>query len=809
MIRRSVLLVGIFISLATTLTTTLKGQVINRVAGGAIIACTGETDSVGDGCPATQVALSFPTGVFVDASGNIFIADQANGLVRKIAKASGIITTVAGVVPGGVVCDASPCPATSVTLSFPRAVFVDQFGNLFIADSGNQRIVEVSASTGNATTIAGTGTAGYNGDDMPATKAEINFPYGVFVDPSGNVFIADRGNNLIRKVDSTNTITTVAGLVPGATLGCSGNQTDAFGDGCLATQASLSAPLGICTDGAGNLYIADTQDNLIRKVNLLSGIITAYAGNGTLGYNGENIPATSAELNQPSNLFIDTAGSVFFTQAEPKPSPGSNLVRKIDPTGIVSTIAGSPSNTFVGCTGQFDTTGNGCAAIDAIVSTPYGIAGDRLGNLYIADSGDNQIRAISNTIAPGAPLSLSSTNPQSGQVGVPYNAALSVTGGVPPYTWALSPNSTLPPGLSFSLGVITGIPLSPGSYQFTVQVSDSENPVQTAMHTYSFTLAPAGPVTLNVLPQPTTLGLSTANILSTQTFYAQDNAGNYTPVSWTLSLVSGSGSPGNLTPIDDKSITYTAPMTAPTGLVQLTATSLIDPNKSASAQFNVGFNGLGACCVKPGISLQVVVTAGQSGKVGAILSGLPSTGPDSTVVFTFSCTAVNTVSQGTPPTGIGCLFQNKNPALTPGTATGANPITFCTIFTTAASSSTANSPGSAARFRGNSQRLLPHIFGFACFLAVLCSAIWNWGEAISTRHRGYSQVIACALLVVIGVGFIAACGGFSTPNVPAPSFNVTESGDYAVIITATPSQTTSSSGTPFIQSQLLVPLTVQ
>ena len=206
-----------------------------------------KTTRSGDGGPATSAGLYDPSGVFVDSSGNIFIADSLNNRIREVVSATGNIATVAGNGAGNFSGDGGP--ATNAGLNDPSGVFVDSSGNIFIADAGNSRIRKVVASTGIIQTVAGIGPAGgYSGDGGPATSAELNGPYGVFVDSSGNIFIADTGDSRIRKVvAATGIIQTVAGIG----LGFSG-------DGGPATSAEFDEPLGVFVDSSGNIFIADS-----------------------------------------------------------------------------------------------------------------------------------------------------------------------------------------------------------------------------------------------------------------------------------------------------------------------------------------------------------------------------------------------------------------------------------------------------------------------------------------------------------------------------------------------------------------------
>ncbi len=329
------------------------------------VAGTGAGGFTGDGGPAASASLSFPSDVAVDAQGNLFIADSHNQRVRRVDATTGIITTVAGSGQRGYSGDGGP--ATSASFDFPDAVAVDARGNLFIWDNDNHRIRRVDVVTGIVTTVAGNGTYGYSGDGGPATSASI-FATGVAVDSQGNLFISDPFNERVRRIDAvTGIITTVAG---NGTFGYSG-------DGGPATSASLEHPYDVAVDAQDNLLIADTYHQRIRRVDAVTQIITTVAGNGQRGYSGDGGPATSASLAGPLSVAVDGLGSLFIADS------GNSRIRRVDAvTGIISTVAGGGNG------------GDGVAATSAILASPFGVAPDSSGNVFIVERGNSRIRRV-------------------------------------------------------------------------------------------------------------------------------------------------------------------------------------------------------------------------------------------------------------------------------------------------------------------------------------------------------------------------------------------------------------------------------
>lgn len=323
-----------------------------------VVAGTGAAGYTGDGGPATSAALDSPYGVWVDVNNdNIFVADTGNSVIRKI-DSTGKITTVAGNGNLGFAGDGGP--ATSATLDKPYRAVLDKFNNLYIADFFNNVIRKVD-KFGIISTVAGTGTQGYNGDGIPANTAQLSLPGGVAVDSFGNFYIADTGNNRIRKVDvSTGVISTVAGTgFPGV-----------LGDGGPANMAQVNEPEGVAVDFFNNLYIADFGNSKIRMVSSASGNISTFAGTGSNSFSGDGGPATAATLNQPTGIAVDEHGNVYIADNQ------NNRVRKVTTTGTISTVI---SPTMTGIIMPF---------------FPEDVAVDSAGNVFVADFNNMRVFAL-------------------------------------------------------------------------------------------------------------------------------------------------------------------------------------------------------------------------------------------------------------------------------------------------------------------------------------------------------------------------------------------------------------------------------
>jgi trimeric autotransporter adhesin len=318
----------------------------------------------------SSAELNDPVDVALDAEGNIYIADNLENLVRKYNPTSETMTTVAGTGIQGYTGDGGQ--ATSATLSGPGSVNLDGSGNIFIADNNNCVIRKVAAATGIITTVVGTGTSGYTGDSGAASSAKIGNISAIRFDATGNLYLADKTYNVIRKVNAaTGVITTVVGT------GSAGYT----GDGGLASAAKINLPSAIAFDSSGNLYISDSSNFVIRKVNLATGVITTIAGIGQSGYSGDGGPALAAKLKPSGGLAIDNSGNIYSGDV------ADCVIRQVNAvTGEITTFAGTGSAGYLG---------DGGSAALAAFNEPFGLATDSNDELFISDSGNEVVRKIS------------------------------------------------------------------------------------------------------------------------------------------------------------------------------------------------------------------------------------------------------------------------------------------------------------------------------------------------------------------------------------------------------------------------------
>ncbi|MFF6952812.1 RICIN domain-containing protein [Streptomyces iakyrus] len=339
------------------------------------VAGTGGAGFSGDNGPASSAQLNRPYGIAVDTTGTVYFSDYNNHRVRKITT-DGRISTVAGTGAAGFGGDNGP--AASAQLNCPREIAVDAAGAVYITDAGNHRVRKVTAD-GKISTFAGTGTAGFSGDGGLATAARLNYPLGVAVDGSGAVYIADHHNHRVRKVTADGKISTFAGT---GTAGFAG-------DGGPALSAQLRRPYALAVDTADGLCIADAENHRVRKVSA-DGTISTVAGSGTAGFGGDGGPAASAKLNLPLGVVADSSGTLYISDYH------NHRVRKVTADGTISTAAGTGTAGFGGDDGP---------AASAKLNYPFGLAVDCVDTLYIADHINNRVRKIASAKTAGLPES--------------------------------------------------------------------------------------------------------------------------------------------------------------------------------------------------------------------------------------------------------------------------------------------------------------------------------------------------------------------------------------------------------------------
>lgn len=469
-----------FFAILVASTPSYAQGVISTVAGN------GTNAYAGDGGLATSASMH-PNGVTVDNAGNIYIADLSASVIRKVNTA-GIISTAAGFQGEKTQFSGDGGQATSASIyisSNHNGLAVDSAGNLYIADDGHQRIRKVDPQ-GIITTVAGNGKIDYSGDGVQATATSLYRPSGVALDGDGNLYIADTNNVRIRKVAKDGTITTVAG---NGAIGYSG-------DGGLATSASLFYPMDVAVDKAGNIYIADQNADVIRKVNTL-GIISTVAGNGNTGFSGDGGLATNAEMAGPYSVAVDGSGDIYIADH------GNARVRKVDATGTITTVAGHGGSI-----------GDGGPPTSANVE-PAGLAVDSAGNYYIADDGANRVRKVtigakvpgllasagalyfSSTVGGNSPNSQIITAYTTGSIPLGFSVSASTSSGG---SWL----QTTSPGGSTPSEITVSIVAQPpaGTYQGTVKLTPTAPDLPAVIIPVTYLVAataPARPVITGVV----------------------------------------------------------------------------------------------------------------------------------------------------------------------------------------------------------------------------------------------------------------------------------------------------------------------
>ena len=511
------------------------GGIISTIAG------TGVSGYNGDGIAATLANLHSTNRIVYDRSGNLYIADAENHRIRKVST-SGLITTIAGTGTPGFNGDG--VGATLAQLNTPRGLAIDTSGNIYIADDNNQRIRKINTS-GIISTIAGNGSSGFSGDGGPATNAGFLYPECIAIDNNGNIYITDAWNQRVRKINASGVISTFAGSGPG------GFGTGGFsGDGGAASSAQLLYPTGVNVDNSGNVYISDNNNNRIRMVNS-SGIISTIAGNGSAGYSGDGGSATAARLYNPSGITFDRSGNMYIADNF------NHRIRKVDASGIITTIAG---------TGTASYTGDGGAATLATLTYPACVTFDNSDNLIIADYQNHAVRKVGLGLGP-------IIGPNTVCVSSIATLTNSISGGI----WTSSNSSVTTVGSV--TGIITGITSGTAMVSYTVSNSCGSSIATTI-------------ITVNSLPNAGTItGSSSLNTGSTITLSDATSGGVWSSSNTSIATV-GSGT-GLVTGIAAGNVVISYSVTNSCGNVSTTKTITVNTLCASIITTIAGNGGLG------------------------------------------------------------------------------------------------------------------------------------------------------------------------------------------------------------------------
>ena len=704
---------------------------------------------VGDGGPATSASLYDPRSPALDSQGNLYIVDAQNNRIREANATNQTTSTVVG---NGIPCafPTSPCGdgglATSASIFIPRTVTIEPSGNLLIGDGNDNRIREVAGGT--ITTIAGSGNQCTNatlpcGDGGPATSASLFDPRAAVVDSSGNIYITDSQDNRIRRVDATTqVITTVAGNGPNgnAPVGCPGSYS---GDGGPAVDSTLSCPLSLDIDSNGNLYISDTFNNRIRRIDAVTQIITTVAGNGTQGFSGDGGAATNASLNQPDRISINGAGNIFISDTN------NERIRRVDgTTGIITTFAGN---------GNFGFSGDGGPALSASFATPVGVVVDNLGNMYVGDVLSNRIRKV--LLNPNITLSSNTAAFASQALNVSATLAVTVTNSgdapltissisITPGAFSLSSNpcplapATLAVGAQCALE-IAFIPTQFITYTGTITISDNG---PTPGSTQNIDLTGMGAAALTVTTSGSGTVTSSPAGINCPTTCSATFVGNGQVV---LTATAGTGA--TFTNFSSNCVPA-SPQTSPPSCTVSTATSGVTVTATFSQTSSV------IIAIAPGGSSTATTVSGGTAFYGLTITGAPG--------------VTGTVQLGCVPSSvlITCKVIPASVTLNGGSTEVAFAIqTFCQGTTTATGFVTPIVGGVGGGIGGG--------IGLLLVTMVFGGAVWTF-----RRNRRVALTFATLLLVALGS---AACN-----SLPKGPNGATPAGTYSL------SLTTSLNGAP-------------
>jgi sugar lactone lactonase YvrE len=712
------------------------------------VAGTGALGNSGNGAAATSATLASPSSVAWDSAGNLYLADSQNHVVREVTKA-GIISVLAGTGVEGYGGDGAA--ATAAYLDTPTGVAVDASGNVYIADSHNHRIREVSGGT--ITTIAGTGVAGFSGDGAAATAAQLALPSAVAVDSNGNVYIADTNNHRIRKIAGA-TITTIAG---------DGEQFFS-GDGAAATAAVLDTPTGVAVDLAGNVYIADRHNQRIRMISGTT--ISTIAGSGAASFSGsfsgDGSPATAATLAKPSGVSVDSAGNVYIADT------GNQRIRELG-GGAIATIVGS---------GQQGFGGDGTTPATVNLNMPKAVAPDASGNLAISDQLDELVRDAAlptlayasdgvGVLSPIQSVTLSNTGTAALTVSTitltgPFKTATGGSCSAPPI--ALAPSASCTENVAFlpvAVGADTGSVVFAGTGVVPQKILLTGSAVQTATT-----------VTL-------TSSLNQAYVGTPVTFTAVvANTGSGTPTG-SVSFMDGTTLLSKQTLGSGSNTATLAIATLAVGAHSITAVYSGDPNYITSTS---------AVLIENVLDFNFTIVSGGGGSGGGSSGSSVTVEPGQAATYNFTIQPIGgpfnipvvLSATGLPP-GATVTFT-PNPIIL-----GPNPVSFTMVIQTA-------KPTGALDRRG--------IFGrrFGGGTVALAMLLLPFSRRLRRRARGL-RLLSLGGFLLLGFAALAGMSGCGTGSgffgQPQQTYTIT------VIGTAT------TSGSVVLQHTTTVTLTVE
>jgi sugar lactone lactonase YvrE len=734
----------------------------------------------GDNGPATAAELDSPSGLAMDALGNLYIADTHNHRVREVAASTGTITTIAGTGAAGFAGDGGA--ANAAQLDLPTALAIDSAGHVYVADTDNHRVRRIAAGTSVITTIAGMGVEGFAGDNGPATAAAIDSPNGLAVDAAGDLYIADTHNGRVREVSAaTGIITTVAGA------GAAGGNVQSFGgDGGAAVAAGLALPRGLTLDPAGNLYVADSENHRVRRIS--GGVITTVAGQGTENFAGDGAPAVAANLDTPRSVAVSPAGLLTLADSDnqrvrqldalPAPGPDIHTIAGLGVASAASLLLSGPSVTTYGSgslTATLSGTGNATGSVTFLDTS--GGATVTLSTLALSA---NSASLTISTLAAGT-HSILATYPGDAAHGPAQSSALALT--ITPLTIAAMPN---PAAIFFGQpiptlsGVLSGVlpqdagkiaaiftttagALSPvGAYPITVALTGSSAGNYTAV-------AAAASVAIAQAPTLTTISPSTSTpVLGV-------------PITLTIQASSTtSGVPtGSAALLDGTTVLSSVPLA--TGAAAFSTSSLAFGTHSLSAVYSGDSNFLpstsAAASIVVGTTSSFTLTA-----TGATSQSVPA---GNAATFNFSvatqgaamASPITLAVQGTP---LGATASFNPIYLPPG---GAITSFTLTIQTPVARLDTQPRPF------GPASPLLP---GSTLVAVLLLPALGIARRVFRNRWRPLWLIFAAA--GSCGFFAILASGCGNRINTESESVDATS---YTLTITGT---ATSSAGTPLQQS---------